>query len=63
MADDEAARYRRAGEAALEQLDWCIAYLQQIGKPRISRQLAKSRTNIRRSLTHTARELQRPPPR
>ena len=56
MADDEAARYRRAAETALEQLDWCIAYLQRIGKRRISRQLAKNRTNIRRSLTQTPRE-------
>lgn len=48
--DEEAIRYRKAAQLALEQLDWCIDYLRRIHKPRIARQLAKNQAAIRRRL-------------
>jgi hypothetical protein len=56
MAGDEADRYRQAAEDALQQLEWCIGYLHGIRKAKISRQLAKNRTFIRRNLLHEAKE-------
>jgi hypothetical protein len=54
MADDrdpdEAERYRRAAEDALQQLDWCIGYLHGIRKIRLSRALARNRSYIRTQL-------------
>jgi hypothetical protein len=50
MSEDEAERYRRAAEDALQQLDWCIGYLHGIRKEKISRQLARNRSYIRQSL-------------
>jgi len=47
---DEADRYRRAAEDALQQLDWAIGYLHGIKKTDISRALAKNRSFIRREL-------------
>ena len=47
---DEADRYRRAAEDALQQLDWAIGYLHGIRKTEISRALAKNRTQIRTKL-------------
>jgi hypothetical protein len=47
---DEADRYRRAAEDALQQLDWAIGYLHGIRKTDISSALAKNRSFIRRSL-------------
>lgn len=44
----DAERYRDAAEAALEQLDWCIAYLHRIRKPQIAAALARNRSEIRR---------------
>jgi hypothetical protein len=49
-ARDEAARYRRAAEDALQQLDWCIGYLHGIRKTQISRALSKNRSIIRTRL-------------
>jgi hypothetical protein len=43
----EAARYRRAAEAALEQVDACIEYLRRIRKGKLAAQLAKNRDNIK----------------
>jgi hypothetical protein len=61
MADDEnttdpareadAERYRAAAEAALDQLDWCIAYLHRIRKAPIATALARNQSQIRRQLT------------
>ena len=45
-ADGE--RYRAAAEAALDQLDWCIAYLHRIRKSPIADVLARNRSEIRR---------------
>jgi hypothetical protein len=46
----EAERYRRAAEETLDQLDWCVNYLQRIRKPRIAEAIAKNRTSIRRRM-------------
>jgi hypothetical protein len=47
---DEADRYRRAAEDALQQLDWAIGYLHGIRKTDISKALAKNRSFIRKQL-------------
>jgi len=47
---EEADRYRRAAEDALQQLDWTIGYLHGIKKTEISRALAKNRSFIRTQL-------------
>lgn len=49
-SQDQEQRYRRAAEDALQQLDWCIGYLHGIRKGRISAQLARNRSYIRRTL-------------
>jgi hypothetical protein len=56
MASDHGERYRQAAEDALQQLDWCIGYLHGIRKTTISRQLAKNRSYIKRSLMRQASE-------
>jgi hypothetical protein len=48
--NDETARYREAAHRALEQLDWCVEYLRRIHKTQISKQLAKNRSTIARTL-------------
>ena len=47
---EEADRYRRAAEDALQQLDWAIGYLHGIRKTEISKALAKNRSFIRQQL-------------
>ena len=47
---DQADRYRRAADDALQQLDWAIGYLHGIRKVEISRALARNRSVIRRQL-------------
>lgn len=56
MSAEQAERYRQAAEDALGQLDWCIGYLHGIRKERISAQLARNRSYIRRELMHEAKE-------
>ena len=46
----EIARYRRAAEATLNELDWCINYLHRIRKPDIAKAIAKNRSTIRRQM-------------
>jgi hypothetical protein len=53
---NDADRYRRAAEDALQQLDWTIGYLHGIKKTEISRALAKNRSYIRSSLMGEAEE-------
>jgi hypothetical protein len=53
---DEANRYRRAAEDALQQLDWAIGYLHGIRKTEISKALAKNRSFIRTRLMGQAEE-------
>jgi hypothetical protein len=53
---EEADRYRRAAEDALQQLDWAIGYLHGIRKVEISKALAKNRSYIRTSLMGQAKE-------
>ena len=52
--EEEVARYRRAAEETLNQLDWCIDYLHRIRKPDIARALEKNRSTIRRRMTRAA---------
>jgi phage shock protein A len=47
---DEAERYRRAAEDALQQLDWCIGYLHGCNKKGIAAALSKNRSFIRQHL-------------
>jgi hypothetical protein len=47
---EEADRFRKAAEDALQQLDWAIGYLHGIRKVEVSRALAKNRSFIRREL-------------
>jgi hypothetical protein len=53
---DEADRYRRAAEDALQQLDWAIGYLHGIRKTDISKALAKNRSFIRSRLMQEPEE-------
>lgn len=55
MSNDD-DRYRQAAEDALQQLDWCIGYLHGIRKTKISGQLAKNRSFIKRNLMKEATE-------
>jgi hypothetical protein len=55
-SSNEADRYRRAAEDALQQLDWAIGYLHGIRKTDISKALAKNRSYIRRNLMGEADE-------
>lgn len=52
--DEEAARYRRAAQLALDQLEWCVEYLHKIHKSRLARQLAKNHAAIRSRLHENA---------
>jgi len=54
LALDETERYRQAAQDALEQLDWCIGYLHGIHKTKISSQLARNRSHIKRNLMRDA---------
>ena len=46
----EVARYRLAAEEALEQLDWCVSYLQRIRKYHIAKAIEQNRSQIRREM-------------
>ena len=46
MADEQLKRYKRAMEDALQQLDWCVGYLQGIQKSKVARVLAQNRRHI-----------------
>jgi hypothetical protein len=48
--DSDVERYKQAAEDALQQLDWCIGYLHGIHKTKISAQLAKNRSFIKKEL-------------
>ena len=50
MTSDDRARYQRAAEAALQQLDWCIMYLRGARKTELARALSRNRDHIRRRL-------------
>lgn len=56
IIDSERQPYRDAANDALQQLDWCIGYLDGIGKGSISRCLARNRRYIIRNLLHEAAE-------
>jgi hypothetical protein len=46
--DEEAARYRRAAQLALDQLEWCVEYLRKLREDRLASRLAKNRAAISR---------------
>jgi hypothetical protein len=48
--EEELDRYVRAVEELMQQLDWCISYMQRSGERGIARSLAKNRTLVRRTL-------------
>ena len=56
MTEDQVERYRQTAEEALQQLDWCIGYLDGIGKKKIAGQLARNREYIRQILMDEAAE-------
>ena len=51
---DQADRYRRAADDALQQLDWAIGYLHGIRKVEISRALARNRSDHASTVARTA---------
>ena len=51
----DAARYKRAAEAALEQVDACIRYLERIQKHQLAARLKKNRKWIHSLLDGPAR--------
>ena len=44
--DRELERYRDAASQALDQLEWCVDYLYRVGKPGITRAIARNRKQI-----------------
>jgi hypothetical protein len=48
--DEQAARYHKAAQLALSQLEWCIEYLRGIRKTDIADQLARNHAAIGRRL-------------
>ena len=50
VKQQEADRYRKAADDALQQLDWAIGYLHGIRKVQIARALARNRARVRREL-------------
>jgi hypothetical protein len=54
--EQEADRYRKAAEDALQQLDWVIGYLHGIRKLEISKALARNRSHIRTQLMQREEE-------
>jgi hypothetical protein len=44
--DRDIERYREAALHALDQLEWCIDYLNRVRKPDIARALARNRKQI-----------------
>jgi hypothetical protein len=56
---EEAERYRRAAEEALDQLEWCVGYLRQVRKDRLANALARNRSAIRHQLRDADEEFHR----
>jgi hypothetical protein len=52
--DDEAERYRKAAEAALDQLHWCADYLRRIRKHSLADRVARNCSIIRGRLVEPA---------
>jgi hypothetical protein len=50
-SDEEIARYRRAAEETLNQLDWCVKYLYRIRKGSIADAIEKNRLTIQRQMS------------
>lgn len=54
--DDEAARYREAAHLALQQLDWCVIYLNRISKRELANALAENTSAIAGTLADIENE-------
>ena len=50
---EEIEQYRRAADATLEQLDWCVDHLRGIRKNRIAQVLQRNVAHIRRQMKVT----------
>lgn len=51
MSDSRQGRqYREAAELLLDQIDWCVAYLNRIRKYDLARSVARNRDQIKRRL-------------
>lgn len=48
LRQPDAEHYRAAAEATLQQLGWCVAYLERIRKPKLAAALERNRSEIRR---------------
>jgi hypothetical protein len=55
-SEDDAVRYRRAADMALDQLDWCAEYFRTIRKPRLAKQVARNRATIARRIQEASDE-------
>jgi hypothetical protein len=51
--EEDIARYRRAAEETLEQLEWCVNYLHRTNKSQIAQVIDKNRRHIRRQMSAT----------
>jgi hypothetical protein len=51
--EEEIGRYRLAAEETLEQLEWCVRYLERIKKPRVAAVIDQNRRHIRRQMSGT----------
>jgi hypothetical protein len=52
-SDEEIARYRRAAQETLDQLDWCVKYLYRIRKGSIASTIDKNRQAIQHRMWPT----------
>ena len=52
---DEVARYRRAAEETLHQLDWCVSYLHRIRKDHIAQVIEQNRSFIRQEMNRAGK--------
>ena len=51
--EEETARYRRAAEETLEQLEWCVNYLHRTRRSQIAEVIDKNRRHIWRQMSRT----------
>ncbi|MDF3072153.1 MAG: hypothetical protein K0R38_7754 [Polyangiaceae bacterium] len=53
---EEAKRWKKAAELALDQLEWCVNYLYRTQKPTLAKQLEQNRAHIRTQLQSIAQD-------
>lgn len=49
---NELERYKSAADHVFRQLDWCVSYLQGIGKDKLARALKQNRNVIAKQIGH-----------